>query len=418
MYGFLDDEITIPAEKAAEPTQTAKPTTVPTPSVESTSVPPSTPIPNLSASKVMEWFTKLPAGNSQPPNRTIEVIKTTEAMDVTNPETALPPTRMEPNKDLTMNKDPLSGLEIVVISNDGALREEIEIELVSCDEDTFTGTLTMQEAKHGIYRDCLGFKDFSNFDGVRFAFKGVRIVAFKLKKAINVDSLIKNQHFEYKRRTKINNKLVTQIIQCKIKGLRSDALKKHLERKKQEKIVNKDGSVQVRITGCEYKVTEERLAEVLSHWGVLNSRITEEVFTDPHDNEGSNRTGIYIVKMKVHQHIPEWLPLDGLRVKVQYPGMKKLCNGCYGNHLRKDCNNEKLPWADYVTNFKDHNPEIPDEFYGKWLKKASLLVLECPTEKQFHLPSCKAEWDELKSTMIGCGIEESKIIHAITISYF
>ena len=101
--------------------------------------------------------------------------------------------------------------------------------------------------------------------------------------------------------------------------------------------------------------------------------------------------------------------MDGLRVKVQYPGMKKLCNGCYGNHLRKDCNNEKLPWADYVRNFKDHNPEIPDEFYGKWFKKARIRVLECPTEKQFHLPSCKAEWEELKSTMIGCGIEESKI---------
>ena len=47
----------------------------------------------------------------------------------------------------------------------------------------------MQEAKHGIYRDCLGFKDFANFDGVRCAW--VRIVAFKLKEAIDVDDLIK-----------------------------------------------------------------------------------------------------------------------------------------------------------------------------------------------------------------------------------
>ena len=46
-------------------------------------------------------------------------------------------------------------------------------------------------------------------------------------------------------------------------------------------------------------MTEERLSEILSHWGVFNSRITEEVFADPHDKEGSNRTGIYIVKMKV-----------------------------------------------------------------------------------------------------------------------
>ena len=34
--------------------------------------------------------------------------------------------------------------------------------------------MTMQEAKYGIYRDGLGFRNFKNFDGVRFAFKGVR----------------------------------------------------------------------------------------------------------------------------------------------------------------------------------------------------------------------------------------------------
>ena len=55
----------------------------------------------------------------------------------------------------------------------------------------------MQEAKHGIYRYCLGFKDFKNFDGVCFAYKGVRLVAFKLKEIILVDELIEIQHFEY-----------------------------------------------------------------------------------------------------------------------------------------------------------------------------------------------------------------------------
>ena len=63
-------------------------------------------------------------------------------------------------------------------------------------------SLTMQEAKHGIFRDCLGFKDLKNFDGVRFACKGVQIVAFKFKEAINVDELIPIQHFNYKRKIK------------------------------------------------------------------------------------------------------------------------------------------------------------------------------------------------------------------------
>ena len=53
----------------------------------------------------------------------------------------------------------------------------------------FVGTITPQEAKYSIYRDSLGFSDFTNFDGVRLAFRGVPVVVFKLKTAINVEEL-------------------------------------------------------------------------------------------------------------------------------------------------------------------------------------------------------------------------------------
>ena len=100
------------------------------------------------------------------------------------------------------------------------------------------------------YRDCLGFKDFKNFDGVRFAYIGVRQVAFKLKKAIDVASLIKKQHFDYKRRVKINNKIVKQIIKCKIKGVRLEALKLHLDRKNRARSFMKMNQ----LLGYEYRI--------------------------------------------------------------------------------------------------------------------------------------------------------------------
>ena len=55
----------------------------------------------------------------------------------------------------------------------------------------------MQEAKHEIYRDCLGFADFSNFNGVRFTYKGICIIAFKLKEAIEVDLLFGFQNLSW-----------------------------------------------------------------------------------------------------------------------------------------------------------------------------------------------------------------------------
>ena len=65
-----------------------------------------------------------------------------------------------------------------------------------------------------------------------------------------------------------------------------------------EKLDHGDVSTLVKITGCEYKVSEERLNDVLSHWGVLSLKILEEVFHDPYDKEGY----IFIKTLKYKHH--------------------------------------------------------------------------------------------------------------------
>ena len=115
------------------------------------------------------------------------------------------------------------------------------------------------------------------------------------------------------------------IIKCKIKGLRSYTLKSHIVRKMLAKILSDDGWAMIRISGCAYKISGNRLLEVLTHWGTLVSEIREETFDDPHVQDGSNRTGIYCVRMKLHQKIPEWLPLEELRVKIQHHNIQRLC---------------------------------------------------------------------------------------------
>ena len=106
------------------------------------------------------------------------------------------------------------------IQNQGHMREEIEISLLTLNGNKFIGTITPQEAKFNIYRDVLRFNDFTNFDGVRFAFRGVPVVVFKLKSAINVDELIPIQNFEFMRKSTRNGVAHSDVIGCKIKGLR------------------------------------------------------------------------------------------------------------------------------------------------------------------------------------------------------
>ena len=86
------------------------------------------------------------------------------------------------------------------VFNRGHMRLE-EIEFITLNGNRFMGSITPQEAKFAIIRDILGLEDFSNFDGVRFAYRGVPVVVFKLKTAMNVDELFHLQNFEYKRKS-------------------------------------------------------------------------------------------------------------------------------------------------------------------------------------------------------------------------
>ena len=106
------------------------------------------------------------------------------------------------------------------VINDGHMRQEIEIGLMTLNGNKFIGTITPQEAKFTIFRDNLGFPDFSNFDGVCFAFRGIPVVVFKLKTAINVDELIGIHNFEFKPLSTRQGKIHHDTIGCKIRGLR------------------------------------------------------------------------------------------------------------------------------------------------------------------------------------------------------
>ena len=317
------------------------------------------------------------------------------------------PTRPILNKQNTQYHNPGAEQDIVVVNHDGGWREEIEIELRDEKGESFNGTITMTEAKYGIFRDCLGFKDFKNFDGVRFSFKGIRLVTFKLKEQVDVDELIDRQYFDYNRCFMRKGKKESVKLKCKVRGLRSDGLKEFLARKEaQRRNVEVDGSITLKITGCEYKVSAARLKEVLSHWGEVTSEPKEQVFHDPHDTDGTNRTGVYIIKMNPSEEIPELIPLDGLRLKVQHPDITKLCTSCYGEHLRKNCPNEKITWDDYVEHFRQMNPSFPNEYYGtsKAGKRRNQKKPK-PKLEDFKIPDSQEAWDKMIKKMVDCGIE-------------
>ncbi len=237
---------------------------------------------------------------------------------------------------------------IFVIKNDGAFREELEVQFDTLNGFKFSGTITPQEAKFNIFRDCLGFRDFSNFDGARIGYKGAPVIVFKLKTAINVDELYHIQHFNFIRKSTRQGRAHVDTIGCTIRGLRNPNRMHNNANGPSEQQVD-DGTRKIKIEGCEYRIPKATLFEFLSYFGEINSDIVEVLFYDgvAHSDESStNRTGTYMVKIRLSKDIPQLLPILGKRIKIYFPGIQRLCSNCFGQHPKSACKSKRVVWTD------------------------------------------------------------------------
>jgi hypothetical protein len=246
------------------------------------------------------------------------------------------------------------------IQNEGPIRQSLEVEFRTLNGKPFKGTITPKEAKHEIFKKCLGF-EYSNFYGVRPAWKGCPTMTFTFCEPTNVDDLAYMQDFEYVRTNGAGLEKVEERLGCHIKGLRG----------RQEdgagwEPFQENWMRVVKMEGCDYQISNSEIIAWLSHYGEVLSPVVEDCFEDSDVEEGINATGIYSVKMKLKREIPQLLPMCGKRIKIYYKGIDKLCTKCFGKHPRRICKNEKVPWIDYVERFVDSNVDIPEQAYGRW----------------------------------------------------
>jgi hypothetical protein len=82
-----------------------------------------------------------------------------------------------------------------------------------------------------------------------------------------------------------------------------------------------DGTRNITIEGCEYRVTNEALFSFLSTFGEVTSDILEVIFKED-SSGGSNRTGFYSVTVKLCKDLPQLVSIMGKRVKFYYSGIQ------------------------------------------------------------------------------------------------
>ena len=103
--------------------------------------------------------------------------------------------------------------------------------------------------------------------------------------------------------------------------------------------------------------------------------------------------------------------MEGLRIKIKYHNIRRLCTNCYGKHLRKDCTGSKKTWSDYIKKFASDYPELPKDFYGKW--NASNAKLRCPDHADCKLPTNQEELDAMLKKLEECGIDRDTRMESI-----
>ena len=262
----------------------------------------------------------------------------------------------EPGQELKYSESSLGAASrFVTPPSEGAYRDDFAIEFQELNNKPFKGTITLKEARDTVFKDILGFNP-GLLHSIRPVFGGTPTIRFKLKEQINLDGLSSVEYFDLERKVSSTR---TDIISCRIMGIRGI-----------QAAPNYDGTSNdvrwVKIENCEYQIGEEEITRWMRLYGQPLSLLGEDVLPDSDSDGGQLGNGTYSIKMKLTKDIPQFLPMHGRKIRVYFKNMNKLCTNCYGCHSRRQCTNERTPWVVYVRDFMKSNPDITENYYGKW----------------------------------------------------
>ena len=244
---------------------------------------------------------------------------------------------------------------------EGGFRDQLVVEIRNVNGVPFKGSLHFKEAKFGIFGQCL-HQDPAIIHGLTFGYSDFPLIKFKFKHQINVDELRPFEFFEFERRYNVGNEEKSDILSCKIKGIRTDT-------DFPQESNDDDPNVRwVKVEWCDWSVEEADILAWLELFGTPIGLLTEDLYPDTDSDTDPTGAGTYSIKMKLHSNIPQLLPMWGKRIRVYHRGIQKLCTNCFGNHTRRNCRSKKKRWIDYVLAFMDSHPDIPNEYYGRWKK--------------------------------------------------
>ena len=255
------------------------------------------------------------------------------------------------------------------------VKDVITVECQKLNGKQFNGTVNYSEAKSKIFKDGLGLNT-SLLSQVKLSYNKCPVVTFKLNSEINVIQSVKSSSFKFTRMYHSKGELVTDEIECKVIGMDPpEARRQRNERnERNHSNLNQNPSQHtnsiheaiVKIEGCDSLESAIQIKNCLVYYGDLLSDVKESTHYDPDPNAQPVGNGIYNIKMRLLRQIPNYIPAAGKKIRISYEECTYLCSNCFRVHSRKNCQNPKVRWIDYVKRFISNNEKIQEDWYGKW----------------------------------------------------
>ena len=250
------------------------------------------------------------------------------------------------------------------LQTEGAMRNNFTVDIFKVNGEDFKASIKHTDAIKLIFVGALGFKP-QELSGVVPGYRGNPTVLFKTKEVFNIDErLADHVRFSFVKRVKTSNGEITDTYDCAIRGVRGKEGQRN------------DPYTWVKVEGTDYQLEPSVIRMWLSQYGTLMTELTEDKIDLELSSEeeelyqGAEITsGTYSAKMLLHSSIPQFLPIDGKKVRIFYRGIAQLCNKCFRHgHLRKSCRNEQDNWLTYLDRFILGSP-LEETHFGKWFQR-------------------------------------------------
>jgi len=294
-------------------------------------------------------------------------------------DTTMTSTRQDPRRVIPPEGAPVQD-EGHTTTTDGALRNHFTVDILRMNGEDFKGRINPVVAMKQIFVQALGFAPIE-LAGIVPGFKGNPTLLFKTKAPFNIDEKFKGKsNFSFIRRIETEDGRINQTYDCSIRGVRVEGSTAHQR------------YTWVKVEGAEYQVEPETIRKWLLNYGTLMTELTEDkldfdVSSDEEElYEGAElRTGIYSIQMEIKSPIPQFLPVDGKRIKIYHKGIKKWCTNCFkATHLRAACKSQRVEWLEYVDRFMVNN-DLDNSYYGKWLERVDDWRLKNAGKHEQHI---------------------------------